>query len=134
MQLILISNDPLWQFIVYKNRRFGIFLLNTSTLNVDFCETWQKIDFESFPQTLLLERISMLNSEQRFIFDDIINRLITGHFEDEQFLIYIRYFCILLYKFYKTIFQWRCWYREEFSLQYIDACSQTYFKARRGFS
>ena len=51
----------------------------------------------------------MLNSEQRFIFDDIINRLITGHFEDEQFLIYIRYFCILLYKFYKTILQWRCW-------------------------
>ena len=38
----------------------------------------------------LLERIRMLNLQQRQIFDDIISRLMSGHFEDNQFLIYIR--------------------------------------------
>ena len=38
----------------------------------------------------LLERISMLNVQQRQIFDDIISRLMGGNFEDNQFLIYIR--------------------------------------------
>ena len=38
----------------------------------------------------LLERIRMLNLQQRQIFDDIISRLKIGHFEDNQFLIYIR--------------------------------------------
>lgn len=37
----------------------------------------------------LLERISMLNIQQRKIFDDIISRLISGDFEDNPFLIYI---------------------------------------------
>jgi hypothetical protein len=38
----------------------------------------------------LLERICMLNLQQRQIFDDIISRLMSGNFEDNQFLIYIR--------------------------------------------
>ena len=38
---------------------------------------------------LLLEKISMLNIQQRKIFDDIISRLISGDFEDNPFLIYI---------------------------------------------
>ena len=40
----------------------------------------------------LLEKICMLNLQQRQIFDDIISRLMSGNFEDNQFLIYIRYF------------------------------------------
>ena len=38
----------------------------------------------------LLERICMLNLQQRQIFDDIISRLMSGNFEGDQFLIYIR--------------------------------------------
>ena len=38
----------------------------------------------------LLERICMLNLQQRQIFDDIILRLMSGNFEDNQFHIYIR--------------------------------------------
>ena len=38
---------------------------------------------------ILLEKISMLNIQQRKIFDDIISRLISGDFEDNPFLIYI---------------------------------------------
>jgi hypothetical protein len=38
----------------------------------------------------LLERICMLNLQQRQIFDDIISRLMIGSFEDNQFLLYIR--------------------------------------------
>lgn len=38
----------------------------------------------------LLERICMLNLQQRQIYDDIISRLMSGNFEDNQFLIYIR--------------------------------------------
>ena len=38
----------------------------------------------------LLEKICMLNLQQRQIFDDIISRLMSGNFEDNQFLIYIR--------------------------------------------
>ena len=40
----------------------------------------------------LLDRIGMLNIQQRKIFDDIVARLKSGKFVDEQFLIYIRYF------------------------------------------
>lgn len=40
----------------------------------------------------LLERIGMLNVQQRQIFDDIMARLMSGTFVDEQFLIYIRYY------------------------------------------
>ena len=39
----------------------------------------------------LLDRINMLNLEQRQIFDDILSRLMSGSFVDSQFLIYIRY-------------------------------------------
>ena len=39
----------------------------------------------------LSERIAVLNSQQRSIFDDVIERLASGDFEDNQFLIYIRY-------------------------------------------
>ena len=38
----------------------------------------------------LLDRINMLNLQQRQIFDDIISRLRSGSFVDNQFLIYIR--------------------------------------------
>ena len=38
----------------------------------------------------LLHRICMLNLQQRQIFDDIISRLKSGSFVDNQFLIYIR--------------------------------------------
>ena len=38
---------------------------------------------------VVLEKISMLNIQQRKIFDDIISRIITGDFEDHPFLIYI---------------------------------------------
>ena len=38
----------------------------------------------------LLDRINMLNLQQRQIFDDIISRLKSGSFVDNQFLIYIR--------------------------------------------
>ena len=38
---------------------------------------------------ILLEKICMLNIQQRKIFDDIISRLISGDFEDNPFLIYI---------------------------------------------
>ena len=37
----------------------------------------------------LLEKICMLNLQQRQIFDDIISRLMSGTFEDNQFLLYI---------------------------------------------
>ena len=37
----------------------------------------------------LLEKICMLNLQQRHIFDDIISRLMSGTFEDNQFLLYI---------------------------------------------
>ena len=37
----------------------------------------------------LLEKICMLNLQQRQIFDDIISRLRSGTFEDKQFLLYI---------------------------------------------
>ena len=40
----------------------------------------------------LLERIGMLNVQQRQIFDDIMARLMSGTFVDEQFLTYIRYY------------------------------------------
>ena len=39
----------------------------------------------------LLDKINMLNLEQRQIFDDILSRLMSGSFVDSQFLIYIRY-------------------------------------------
>ena len=38
----------------------------------------------------LLHRINMLNLQQRQIFDDIVSRLKSGSFVDNQFLIYIR--------------------------------------------
>ena len=38
----------------------------------------------------LLDRINMLNLQQRQIFDDILSRLRSGNFVDNQFLIYIR--------------------------------------------
>lgn len=38
----------------------------------------------------LLERIGQLNEEQRLIFDDIVSRLKSGDFLENQFLIYIR--------------------------------------------
>ena len=41
-------------------------------------------------KSALLENIRMLNLQQRQIFDDVISRLMSGHFEDNQFLIYIR--------------------------------------------
>ena len=44
----------------------------------------------------LLDRVGMLNIQQRQIFDDIVARLKSGNFLDEQFLIYIRY-CILFH-------------------------------------
>ena len=37
----------------------------------------------------LLEKICLLNMQQRQIFDDIISRLLSGTFEEEQFLLYI---------------------------------------------
>ena len=40
----------------------------------------------------LLERITLLNVQQRQIFDDIMSRLMSGDFEDNPFLLYIRYF------------------------------------------
>ena len=40
----------------------------------------------------LLERIGMLNVQQRQIYDDIMERLMSGTFVDEQFLTYIRYY------------------------------------------
>jgi hypothetical protein len=42
----------------------------------------------------LLDKINMLNLQQRQIFDDIISRLRSGSFEDNPFLIYIRFSCI----------------------------------------
>lgn len=40
---------------------------------------------------VLLDRIDLLNLQQRQIFDDIISRLRSGTFEDTPFLIYIRF-------------------------------------------
>ena len=39
----------------------------------------------------LLEQIALLNSQQHLIFDDVVERLASGDFEENPFLLYIRY-------------------------------------------
>ena len=81
----------------------------------------------------LLERIGQLNKEQRLIFDDIVSRLISGDFLENQFLIYIRYcyFVIDIFKFY-ALFQWRCRNWQKLSFHYYYSSCKTCIKGGRG--
>ena len=51
-------------------------------------EKVKETDFISKP--LLLENIRKLNRDQRKIWDDIVERLMSGDFKTNQFLLYIR--------------------------------------------
>ena len=50
----------------------------------------------------LLQNIGLLNRQQRKIFDDLLERLMNGDFQTNQFLLYIRYLKRAKHYFYKT--------------------------------
>lgn len=64
----------------------------------DIQEFVKELDKEKVKETdfiskeALLESVRKLNTNQRKICDDIIERLISGDFQTNQFLLYIRYF------------------------------------------
>ena len=91
------ENDDVENDEQYDNQEDDDLELETTEMNDinDFIKKCTKEcarDTGLMDKESLLDRIGMLNIQQRAIFDDIVARLKSGNFVDEQFLIYIRYF------------------------------------------
>lgn len=71
--------------------------LNLETTEIKDIKDFIKSKHENVRETgllekdALLEQIALLNSQQRLIFDDVVERLASGDFEENPFLLYIRY-------------------------------------------